>query len=126
MNTTLMLPSQMTIKSMTLYFDVDFYPRSSFFSVPALYCRRAIAVPSASASASVSASACKMFGQMLKSWNFSLSFFCILTLHIILIKPLTINVHDRCASDDCGNSGLYLLLQGAYNFMNKSCKYLTF
>ena len=53
----------------------------NIFSAPALYCRRAIAIPPASASASVSASAsasasastCKMLGQMLKSWNFSLS-----------------------------------------------------
>ena len=41
------------------------------FSAPALKCRRAIAIPPASASAS----ACKMLGQMLKSWNFSLSVF---------------------------------------------------
>ena len=51
------------------------------FSAPALKCRRAIAIPLASATASVSASAsasastCKMLGQMLKSWNLSLSVF---------------------------------------------------
>ena len=43
------------------------------FSAPALKCRRAITIPPASASAS--ASICKMLGQMLKSWNFSLSVF---------------------------------------------------
>ena len=41
------------------------------FSMPALLCRRAIAIPPASASAPTY----KMFGQMLKSWNFSLSLF---------------------------------------------------
>ena len=47
------------------------------FSAPALKCRRAIALPPASVSASTSAwaSAYKMLGQMLKSWNFSLSVF---------------------------------------------------
>ena len=34
-----------------------------------------IAIPLASASASVSASACRILGQMLKSWNFSLFIF---------------------------------------------------
>ena len=46
------------------------------FSAEELHC---IAIPpasaSVSASASASASACKMLGQMLKSWNFSLSVF---------------------------------------------------
>ena len=66
---------------------------------------RAIAIRSASASAST----CKMLGQMLKSWNFSLSVFfsCILTLLIILIKPLTTKAHDRRASGDCGTSGYF-------------------
>ena len=40
---------------------------SLIISAPALKCRRAIAIPPASAST------CKMLGQMLKSWNFSLS-----------------------------------------------------
>ena len=50
-----------------------------------------------------------MLGQMLKSWNFSLSVFFLafltLTLLIILIKPLTTKAHDRRASGDCGISG---------------------
>ena len=33
-------------------------------------------------------------------------FSCILTLLIILIKPLTTKAHDRRASGDCGTSGL--------------------
>ena len=50
-----------------------------------------------------------MLGQMLKSWNFSLSVFfsSILTLLIILIKPLTTKAHDRRASGDCGTSGSF-------------------
>ena len=36
---------------------------------------RSIAIPPASASALASASACKMLGQMVKSWNLSLSVF---------------------------------------------------
>ena len=35
-----------------------------------------------------------------------LIFSCILTLLIILIKPLTTKAHDRRASGDCGTSGL--------------------
>ena len=31
---------------------------------------------------------------------------CILTLLIILIKPLTTKAYDRSASSDCGTSGL--------------------
>ena len=61
------------------------------------------------ASASASASACKMLGQMLKSWNFSLSVFFSfnLTLLIISIKPLSTKAYDRRASGDCDNSGVY-------------------
>ena len=33
-------------------------------------------------------------------------FSCILTLLIILIKPRTTKAHNRCASGDCGTSGL--------------------
>ena len=33
-------------------------------------------------------------------------FSCILTLLIILIKPLTTKAHDRRASGDCGTSGV--------------------
>ena len=33
-------------------------------------------------------------------------FSCILTLLIILIKPLTTKAHDRRASGDCGTSGM--------------------
>ena len=40
-----------------------------------LHFRTAIAIPPVSVSASASASASKMLGQMLKSWNFSLSVF---------------------------------------------------
>ena len=74
------------------------------FSAPALWCRRAMAIPLVSVS--VSASTGKMLGQMIKSRNFSLSvfFLCILTLLIILIKPLTTKAYDRCISDDCGTS----------------------
>ena len=35
-------------------------------------------------------------------------FSCILTLLIILIKPLSIKAYDRCASGDCGTSGSML------------------
>ena len=50
----------------------------------------------------------QMLGRMLKSWNFSLCIFsCILTLLIILIKPLTTKAHDRRASGDCGTSCLF-------------------
>ena len=34
-------------------------------------------------------------------------FSCILTLLIILIKPLTTKAHNRRASDDCGTSGYF-------------------
>ena len=34
-------------------------------------------------------------------------FSCILTLLIMLIKPLRTKTYDRCASGDCGTSGLY-------------------
>ena len=58
-------------------------------------------------SASASASACKMLGQMLVMKFQSLCIFsCILTLLIILIKPLTTKAHDRHASGDIGTSGL--------------------
>ena len=52
-----------------------------------------------------------MLGQMLKSWNLSLSVFfsCILILLIILIKPLTTKAYDRRASGDCGTSGVIML-----------------
>ena len=37
-------------------------------------------------------------------------FSCILTLLIMLIKPLTTKAHDRRASGDCGTSGFLLVL----------------
>ena len=47
-----------------------------------------------------------MLGQMLVMEFQSLCIFsCILTLLIILIKPLTSKAHDRRASGDCGTSG---------------------
>ena len=52
---------------------LEFSKFLSFISAPALKCRRAIAIPLASASAS--ASTYKMLGQMLKSWNFSFTDF---------------------------------------------------
>ena len=37
--------------------------------------------------------------------SLSIFFSCILTLLIILIKPLTTKAYDRDASGDCGTSG---------------------
>ena len=52
----------------------------------------------------------KMLGQMLKSWNLSLSVFF---LHLNLAyhtnkAPLQQKAYDRRASGDCGTSGTYL------------------
>ena len=53
----------------------------------------------------------------------SLCIFCyIITLYIILIKPLTTKAHDRRASGDCGTSGVLHIWAGrmliSHNFCN--------
>ena len=49
-------------------------------------------------------------------------FSCILTLLIILIKPLTTKTHDKRASGDCGTSGIhrYWLMRGKYLYILRS------
>ena len=44
-------------------------------------------------------------------------FSCILTLLIILIKPLTTKAHDRRASGDCGTSGSSLYIYHTYTLL---------
>ena len=68
----------------------------------------------------------KMLGQMLKSWNFSLYVFfsCTLSLLIILIKPLSTKTYDRCASGDCGTSGLHKNYHPSlYQIQETACSY---
>ena len=61
----------------SIFFKIDFVVH--IFSVPALKCRCAIAIPLESAST------CKMLGQILKSWNLSLSVFFFLHFNFAYI-----------------------------------------
>ena len=46
-------------------------------------------------------------------FQFLYIFSCILTLLIILIKPLTTKAYDKRTSDDCGTSGFAYIIVGS-------------